>query len=50
MPLKNLILAENFIGDQGGQLIAKALAVNQSLVKIDLFDNYLKDETAKLIA
>ena len=39
--LKTLILSNNFLGDQGGFLIGKALSLNKRLTKVDLFDNFL---------
>jgi len=48
--LESLILSNNFLGDQGGNLIARALALNQRIRHIDLFDNYLNDESAKQLA
>lgn len=48
--LKTIILSNNFLGDQGGFLIGKALQSNKRLTKVDLFDNFLQDESAKQLA
>lgn len=34
--LTTLILSENFLGDEGGKLIAEALTFNRRVVKLDL--------------
>jgi Ran GTPase-activating protein (RanGAP) involved in mRNA processing and transport len=34
--LTTLIISENFLGDEGGKLIAQALTFNRRIVKLDL--------------
>jgi Ran GTPase-activating protein (RanGAP) involved in mRNA processing and transport len=48
--LESLILSNNYLGDQGGNMIARALALNQKIRHVDLFDNFLYDESAKQLA
>lgn len=50
LKLESLLLSNNYLGDQGGNLIARALALNPRMKKVDLFDNYLNDESAKQLA
>lgn len=46
--LKVLNLSENRLGDEGGKMIAKALAKNTACsTKLILFDTEIKDECAK---
>lgn len=48
--LQNLNISENFIQDEGGQLIAIAIATASRLKTIDMRDTDIRDETAKELA
>lgn len=50
MKLHTLILSDNYLGDQGGNLIAKALIYNRKLTKVDMFNTCLNDESVKEMA
>ena len=50
LKLEALLLSNNYLGDQGGNLIARALTANKRITKVDLFANYLNDDSVKHFA
>jgi len=48
--IKNLDISSNFITDDGGIVIAKALETNTFITRISLRDNLLKDPTGTALS